>query len=86
MSKKAFHNIGRKNSAQIKKVAVRKLIDVNPANLIIELTKDERAFLHYLVTVAAEHPNTFGGDAVRLDTGAKRLYLAMVTRLSGKLS
>lgn len=86
MSKKGFHNTARKHRPQIKKVAVRKLIDVNPANLIVELTKDERAFLSYLVTVASEHPNTFGGDAVRLDTGAKRLYLAMVDRLGKKLS
>lgn len=86
MSKKAFHNIGRKNSAQIKKVAVRKLVDVNPANLIIELSKDERAFLSYLVSIAAEHPDTFGGRTVALDVGAKRLYLAMVDRLAKKLS
>jgi hypothetical protein len=65
---------------------VRKLIEVNPANLIVELSKDERAFLSYLVTVAAEHPDTFGGRTVALDVGAKRLYLAMVDRLRRKLS
>lgn len=86
MSKKGVRNFARKCPEQTKKVAVRKLIEVNPVNLIVELTKDERAFLHYLVTVASEHPNTFGGDAVRLDTGAKRLYLAMVDRLRKKLS
>lgn len=86
MSKKAVRNVARKHSDQTKRTAVRKLIEVNPANLIVELSKDERAFLSYLVTVAAEHPDTFGGRTVALDVGAKRLYLAMVDRLRRKLS
>lgn len=66
--------------------AVQKTNPVNPVNMIVELSKDERAFLHYLVTMAGEQPEVFGGRTVRLDVGAKRLYLAMVDRLRRKLS
>ena len=52
---------------------------------ILELTYDDAAFLRFLLNVAAEQPDVFGGNSVKLDTGAKMRYLLLVDRLRRKL-
>jgi hypothetical protein len=58
---------------------------VDTETVTVTLTRSESVFLRYLVTLAGEKPHLFGGESVRLDTGAKMRYLAMVDRLRRKL-